>query len=939
MDAYQPGKLVAFRGREWVVLPSGDADLIMLKPIGGSDEEVTAVFTPLDLPNQQLSETSFPKPDVKDLHSFDSAKLLFDATRLSFRNASGPFRAMGKLSFRPRSYQLVPLVMALRQDRTRLLIADDVGIGKTVEALMILKELLERAEISRFAVICPPHLCEQWQSELADKLDIEAEIIRSSTAAALDRKLPDDRSVFHHLPYQVISIDYIKADRRRDLFLADAPEFIIVDEAHTCALPSGATSPTQQQRYYLLHDLIKRNNPHLLLLTATPHSGKDDEFQSLLGLLNPTFQKLDIGAMDQNQRRQVAKYFVQRKRENIRRWLGEDTPFPQRKTLEQPYRLSPAYLDFYNEVLEFARGLSQSGDDTKPANRMRYWAALALLRGVMSSPAMALEMLRNRRTNLSGDETAALLSDEDKQLLAEQAPALVIEQTEQLSDASQTELIENADFSSSEADWLADLCRQAEGLSGIRYDYKAEAARKLVEKWVADSFNPIIFCRYIQTAQYLGKLLKETLPSGIDVQVVTSELADEQRRERVDAMGSSAKRVLVATDCLSEGINLQNLFTAVLHYDLPWNPNRLEQREGRVDRYGQTAPTIQTCLLYGEDSPIDRKVLEVLIKKVREIQKVTGVSIVLGEENTSLMEALVKDVLFGNSPGGQQLSLFNEQAITNELENARKKAENLRSIFAQETIKQDELEKDLKEVDEAIGDVKSVEMFVVQAVRHLGGSIEVDKKGYRLDALNLPPHIRSFFPGPTRISFESPTPPGYRYMGRNHRFVEQLCQFLLSLAFEPKPPYQSVARASVIRTEAVTVKTTLVQFRVRNVIKEVNSSRQVISEEMYFWGYSGSGSNRQTLSYAEAKTLLLEAVSVTQVALPLQEETFRREMQQFELEEQAFHSLAEQRALHLVEAHGRFKDLVGGRRYEAVHPVLPPDVMGVYILLPVPPKL
>ena len=96
---------------------------------------------------------------------------------------------MGKLSFRPRSYQIVPLVMALKQEVVRLLIADDVGVGKTVEALIILQEMLERGEIKRFAVVCPPHLCEQWQKELRDKLDIEAEIIRSSTAAALDRKL------------------------------------------------------------------------------------------------------------------------------------------------------------------------------------------------------------------------------------------------------------------------------------------------------------------------------------------------------------------------------------------------------------------------------------------------------------------------------------------------------------------------------------------------------------------------------------------------------------------------------------------------------------------------------------------------------------------------------------------------------------------------------
>ena len=131
---------------------------------------------------------------------------------------------MGKLSFRPRAYQVVPLVMALKQDVVRLLIADDVGVGKTVEALMILKEMMERGDVRRFAVICLPHLCEQWQRELKDKLDIDAEIIRSSTIATLDRKLPnDDRSVYHHLPAQVISVDFVKSDKRRQTFLTDCP--------------------------------------------------------------------------------------------------------------------------------------------------------------------------------------------------------------------------------------------------------------------------------------------------------------------------------------------------------------------------------------------------------------------------------------------------------------------------------------------------------------------------------------------------------------------------------------------------------------------------------------------------------------------------------------------------------------------------------------------
>ncbi|NVN97111.1 SWF/SNF helicase family protein, partial [Candidatus Nomurabacteria bacterium] len=427
----------------------------------------------------------------------------------------------------------------------------------------------------------------------------------------------------------------------------------------------------------------------------------------------------------------------------------------------------------------------------------------------------------------------------------------------------------------------------------------------------------------------------------VDIQVVTSELADEQRREKIDKMESSAQRVLVVTDCLSEGINLQDLFTAVLHYDLPWNPNRIEQREGRVDRFGQQSPNVKTYLLWGEDNPIDKVVLRILIHKVREIQKSTGVSITLGDDNISIMDAVIKDVILETTTRtneGKQLTMFADELITNELDQAKRKAENLRSIFAHESIPPAEIEKDLVEVDEAIGDLLSVEEFVKAAVIHLGGTVHPDAPGYTFNLTNLPGHLRIHFPSGKnpKVSFISPTPPGYRYLGRNHEFVEQLCQFILALAFEDRPGFRKVARASVIQTKRVSIKTTIIQFRVRNVIREAGSGIEVISEEMFLWGYSGSGPDASILSYSESKSLLQEATSQVNLPIEMQLQTFSSETDIFHSKSGAFHKVAEERALNLVEKHSKFKQLVGGKRYDAVYPVLPPDIMGVYVLLPVP---
>src|ERR1035441_9107045 len=202
--AFTPGTLVNLRNRDWVVLPSEDPDLLVVKPLGGSEEEVAGIYLPLQFGKDQPKLAQFPYPASADLGDVNTARLLYDAARLSFRNGAGPFRSLAKLSFRSRSYQMVPLIMALRQEIVRLLVADDVGVGKTIEALLVLRELLERRRIKRFAVVCLPHLCEQWQDEIKDKLDLDAVIIRSNTRARLDREIQGDVSVYDYYPFQKI---------------------------------------------------------------------------------------------------------------------------------------------------------------------------------------------------------------------------------------------------------------------------------------------------------------------------------------------------------------------------------------------------------------------------------------------------------------------------------------------------------------------------------------------------------------------------------------------------------------------------------------------------------------------------------------------------------------------------------------------------------------
>ena len=946
---FKPGSLVEVRDRPWMVLPSEDPDILLLKPLGGSEEEITGIYKPLATEADKPKTYNFIKPSINDLGDFQSARLLYNATRLSFRNAAGPFRCLGKLSFRPRAYQMVPLIMALKLKTIRMLIADDVGVGKTIEALLIAKELYDRTEIKRFAVLCLPHLCEQWQEEIRSKFGIDAVIIRSGTVTALERQIYVHENIFRAFPVQVISIDYIKTGNKRQVFLDHCPELIIVDEAHTCSRPAGANN-SQQLRFHLLHDISRNNNQNIILLTATPHSGKQVEFQSLLGMLKTEYEKLDVISSTDKERKELAKYFIQRRRADVTvKWHEEETKFPERIPHDCIYEVGKEYGEIFHDILSYAREIVAANIGDKRKQRYSYWEALALLRGVMSSPLAGIEMLAKKAQKKKIVSETGDYGADDPANGAE----IVLDNDFSSEDNLPVSVVGNLPLKGdSETGKLIEYIQKLKNVSGIEKDAKARAAVTFVKKFLDKGLNPIVYCRYIHTAKYLGDIFREQLNEkkykSIHLEVITSELNDELRKEKIDLMNKSQRRLLIATDCLSEGINLQEGFNAVLHYDLPWNPNRLEQREGRVDRFGQQSSTVEVALLYGSNNPIDGVVLDVLLRKAIEIRRSIGISVPFPENSTTVMEALANAILLkpqiSIGQNAQQLSLFEAEEIQAEknkvagaLEEAKKREMVSRSIFARNTIKPEEIEDDLKEVDEAIGDVKAVEQFVIQALRFLGVQVDELKGGYKIHTVNIPEKIRRLLTdrNDIQISFLSPTPQGFKYVGRNHPFTEQLSQFIINNALNCVP--NSASRAAVTRTKDVTVKTVLFQFRVRNVIAEQRTNREIVAEEMWLWGYTGDLSERKFIGKNEALNLLMNARAAQNLDLPEQQYWLDQEME-WVRNDKIFREITDpvayERSARLVESHTRFRKLVDGDKYKVVEPVLPMDVLGIYIFLP-----
>ena len=934
------GSLVKARDREWIVMPGSNDVMLKVKPLGGLEIENTVILTSIE----KVESAVFQLPDPSKVRDSASCRLLFDALRCGFRAGAGPFRSFGKLAVEPRPYQLVPLLMALKQETIRILIADDVGIGKTIEACLIAKEMLERGEISRIAILCPPHLAEQWQTELSDKFNIDAVTVLADTASKLEKNCLIGESVFEKYPFVIVSMDFVKSERRRDEFIRTCPEFIIIDEAHSCAASSNERS-SAHQRFNLVKRLSENEYRHVVLVTATPHSGDEGAFRSLLSLLEKKFIELpeDLsGRQNEKYRKELAKYFVQRRRADIRHFMAEGTPFPEREEMEKTYILHREYKSLFDKTMDYARSSIASFSGRSFEMRLQWWSILALLRSLASSPAAATETLRNRAAAINAGSM-----EEVDEIGYRTVLDIDVEQTSAFIDTVPgSDVSDRLPESQKNRRQLIELAQLAETLKGEK-DNKLIEAVKIIKNLLRDNYSPIIFCRYIPTAEYLAEELRRRLGENIEIAAVTGLIPSSEREERIENLVKNERYVLIATDCLSEGINLQEHFNAVMHYDLSWNPTRHEQREGRVDRFGQPRGTVKVVTYYGINNMIDGVVLDVLIRKHKTIRNNLGISIQVPVDSNTVLEAVMEGLVLRRTKNQEngQISFYDMNPelvpqikdMTEKWERASEKEKRSRTVFAQETIKFEEVSKEISESRKMLGSQRDSQRFLSKALTEFGVVVNGDEV-LSISLKNvqdvLKDRVHDYGGNELKLSFNLPVKEGVKYITRTDKLVEGISELVFNASMDNnlKSP---ASRCGVIRNSGILKRTTLLLLRLRFNIQVLSSrgERQILAEECYTAAFQGSTENAVWLDEDSAGKLM-DIMPTGNVTISQAQNFIEKVIEGYENIVPNINNIAYTRAKILEESHKRVRNASRTTGSVKVIPHLPVDVVGIYVYLP-----
>ena len=591
------------------------------------------------------------------------------------------------------------------------------------------------------------------------------------------------------------------------------------------------------------------------------------------------------------------------------------------------------YEEFYGRILDYCAEVvgSVEGETRK---RLAFWGTLALMRCVGSSPAAAARALRTRAQldpdAISESELSAQTLDDEELSENDLEPGIGI------ADESLLSLIATADQLS----------------LGVENDPKFKSLIKALEEILKKGHSPVIFCRYIATAEQIGSALQKFVSKHM-VEVVTGSMPSEEREIRVEELGSHENRILVATDCLSEGINLQAWFDAVIHYDLSWNPTRHQQREGRVDRFGQKAPVVRSVLLYGENNPVDGAVLEVIIRKAEAIAKQTGVRVPMPDDQGSLTKALMYAVMLrARGQGQMKLDLdFSDSEEARQIEmawiNASEQEKKTRTIFAQNSLKPEEVAAEWEATQAALGGYEDSERFVFQAMNRLGQPLEPLKSGGYKVALHLvPDHIKDRFIAeslvedadvrPLKVGFAARPPSGTISVHRAHALPSVLAETFLEQAldeFSDKDALSTLPRLGVWETDSVEEVTWLALLRVRHRIDSRGKlgPKFAMAEESASIAFSAS--SRQPIKWNDQAFALLDQDGQN-LDSSVQQRQIERALNSLRTLQSALTQFAHERSEVLARDHIRVRQALGSKGQVKVTAITPVDVIGLYVLMP-----
>jgi superfamily II DNA or RNA helicase len=672
------------------VVPGAVVEIVKVTPVGSNlfvlyrDDfgiEESRLFTPDELAAVHPIGSSSPTLDA----GADDFWLAVEALRLRHASSLNPLLAVSssKIEALPHQVQAVYEYL-LRKHPQRFLLADDPGAGKTIMAGLFIKEALARGWIRRCLIVVPGSLVEQWQEELRGKFSLHFEIFEN----ALLQDQPEPLRDFHFL---IARLDQFKRSEDLTKLVVDAHyDLAIFDEAHKLAVSVWGNKVEKTKRFRFA-EAVRDAVPSTLLMTATPHNGKDAEYREFLTLLRSTDQPaVQDPADDRLMRRLVKEQLVH---------LDGTPLFPERRANTVPYRLSPMERDLYEDVSEYVREEMNkiSDDDTK---RSVGFALVVLQRRLASSPEAILQSLTRRRDRLQAqaaqvraadrrlaDDLAASLGlqiDDPDEMSSEEAETY---EDEAVSVATAARTLEELE---TEILVLEQLVTKAAAVYAARVDAKWEALAELLtsdEMYEADGRRRkiIIFSENRATLDYLEDRLFELLGGGTDVQVIHGAMSwADRRRAQISFIEEPSSSVLIATDAAGEGVNLQ-VAHLMVNYDVPWNPNRLEQRFGRIHRIGQR----HTCFLWNLVAADTREgdVFKTLLDKLEVQREALGDQVfdVLGEVLTGAsLSQLLTRALTGEAHRDKIASALDR--VSGDLESAVKERTALASTLSPEEL-------------------------------------------------------------------------------------------------------------------------------------------------------------------------------------------------------------------------------------------------------------